>query len=56
MNYRVKGSDIWRKLCIETVFLRIKRNKLRWFWHQIRMHPGHLTLEELLEHVAERKL
>ncbi len=42
---RVRSSDIRRELGVEPLFLRVKRNQLKWFGHLIRMPPGRIPLE-----------
>jgi len=41
----LRRSTTWRELGVEPQLLHIGRSQLRWFWHLIRMPPGHLHLE-----------
>jgi len=42
---RVRSSDIRRELRVDPLLLRVKRSKLRFFGHLIRMPPRRLPLE-----------
>lgn len=46
--WRVAGlgrGERMRRLRVEPLLLHIKRRMLRWFWHLIRIQPGHVQLE-----------
>ena len=55
LRERVRSSDICRQLRVESLLPHDERSHLRWIRHLIRMPPGHLPLEVLLECVAGQR-
>ncbi len=42
---KVRSSVICEELGVEPLLLCVKRSRLRWFGHLVRMPPGHLSKE-----------
>lgn len=49
---RVRSSDIWEGLRAELLLLHIERTHTRGVGHQVRMAPGHISVEVLLEETS----
>ncbi len=51
---KVRNFVVHEELGVESLLLCVERRQLRWFGHPVRMHPGHLPVEEFQSRPAGR--